>query len=279
MRKKCFLLVLLLSALVLSGCGAQKETENAPSPTPVSESDARPEAQGALADRSRTILAVYEEELSRVAAQSPYNLTYTIPGDILEQMALDAQASGAKPVNGRYVFTWRESGSFTYESTSEEALNELAGDEDAATPDPADEAPMDSQLNGDYAVSGGGLFERVRSYDAAEDLSSGTVEISDSLNGKVTGFERFAFALRGNELYFTDATLDQTADLDGVQMQDGYLAAVGVLRPDGLDILEYHISELSLLPDPAALSWASFSASVTPLTSLSAREDQVQSAP
>ena len=279
MRKKCFLLVLLLSALVLSGCGAQKETENAPSPTPVSESDARPEAQGALADRSRTILAVYEEELSRVAAQSPYNLTYTIPGDILEQMALDAQASGAKPVNGRYVFTWRESGSFTYESTSEEALNELAGDEDAATPDPADEAPMDSQLNGDYAVSGGGLFERVRSYDAAEDLSSGTVEISDSLNGEVTGFERFAFALRGNELYFTDATLDQTADLDGVQMQDGYLAAVGVLRPDGLDILEYHISELSLLPDPAALSWASFSASVTPLTSLSAREDQVQSAP
>ena len=278
MRKKCFLLVLLLSALVLSGCGAQKETENAPSPTPFSESDVRPEAQGALADRSRTILAVYEEELSRVAAQSPYNLTYTIPGDILEQMALDAQASGAKPVNGRYVFTWRESGSFTYESTSEEALNELTGDE-AATPDPADEAPMDSQLNGDYAVSGGGLFERVRSYDAAEDLSSGSVEISDSLNGEVTGFERFAFALRGNELYFTDATLDQTADLDGVQTQDGYLAAVGVLRPDGLDILEYHISELSLLPDPAALSWASFSASVTPLTSLSAREDQVQSAP
>lgn len=279
MRKKCFLLVLLLSALILSGCGAQKETEITPSPTPVSESDARSEAQGVLAEKARAILGVYVEELEKVAAQSPYNLTYTIPGDNLEQMALDAQASGAKPVNGRYVFTWRESGRFTYESTSEEALNELAGDEDAATPDPADEAPMDSQLNGDYAVSGGGLFERVRSYDAAEDLSSGTVEISDSLNGEVTGFERFAFALRGNELYFTDAILDQTADLDGVQMQDGYLAAVGVLRPNGLDILEYRITELSLLPDPAAVNWASFSASATPLTSLSAQEDQVQSSP
>ena len=279
MKKRWFTtMVALLLVFLLSGCAAQKESESAPTAEPVQTEQPRPEAQGVLAEKARAILGVYAEELEKVALQSLSNLTYTIPGDILNQMALDAQEAKAEPVNGRYAFTWRESGSFTYESTSEEALNELTGDE-AATPDPADEAPMDSQLNGDYAVSGGGLFERVRSYDAAEDLSSGSVEISDSLNGEVTGFERFAFALRGNELYFTDATLDQTADLDGVQTQDGYLAAVGVLRPDGLDILEYHISELSLLPDPAALSWASFSASVTPLTSLSAREDQVQSAP
>ena len=278
MRKRYLWIILLLSALLLSGCGAKKEAESAPASTSAADSQPTARPQGQLAETARTILAVYEQELGFVASQSPYNLTYTIPGDILNQMALDAQETGAVPADGRYVFTRRESGRFTYESTSEEALNEWT-DEEAATPDPAEEAPMDSQLNGDYAVSGGGLFDRVRSYDAAEDLTSGVVEITDSLNGAVTGSERFSFALRGQELYFTDATLDQTSDMDGVQMQEGYLAAVGVLRPDGLDIVEYRISDLALLPDPATLNWASFSVSVTPQTSLSAQGDQVQSQP
>ena len=278
MRKRYLWIILLLSALLLSGCGAKKEAEIAPASTSAADSQPTARPQGQLAETARTILAVYEQELGFVASQSPYNLTYTIPGDILNQMALDAQETGAVPADGRYVFTRRESGRFTYEFTSEEALNEWT-DEEAATPDPAEEAPMDSQLNGDYAVSGGGLFERVRSYDAAEDLTSGTAEISNSLNGAVTGYERFSFALRGQELFFTDATLDQTSDMDGVQMQEGYLAAVGVLRPDGLDIVEYRISDLSLLPDPASLNWASFSVSITPQTSLSAQGDQVQSQP
>ena len=278
MRKRYLWIILLLSALLLSGCGAKKEAEIAPASTSAADSQPTARPQGQLAETARTILAVYEQELGFVASQSPYNLTYTIPGDILNQMALDAQETGAVPADGRYVFTRRESGRFTYESTSEEALNEWT-DEEAATPDPAEEAPMDSQLNGDYAVSGGGLFDRVRSYDAAEDLTSGVVEITDSLNGAVTGSERFSFALRGQELYFTDATLDQTSDMDGVQMQEGYLAAVGVLRPDGLDIVEYRISDLALLPDPATLNWASFSVSITPQTSLSAQGDQVQSQP
>ena len=278
MRKRNLWIILLLSALLLSGCGTKKEAESAPASTSAADSQPTAQPQGQLAETARMILAAYEQELSQVAAQSPYNLTYTIPGDMLNQMALDAQETGAVPVDGRYVFTRRESGRFTYESTSEEALNEWI-DEEAATPDPAEEAPMDSQLNGDYAVSGGGLFDRVRSYDAAEDLTSGVVEITDSLNGAVTGSERFSFALRGQELYFTDATLDQTSDMDGVQMQEGYLAAVGVLRPDGLDIVEYRISDLALLPDPATLNWASFSVSVTPQTSLSAQGDQVQSQP
>ncbi len=280
MRKRLYLLFtgLLLGSLLLSGCAAKKETESAPSPTPAVETPAQAEAQGKLAEAVRAMLSVYDEELSRVAPQAPYHLTYTIPGDNLRQMALDAQETGAVPVDGRYLFTRRESGRFTYESTSEEALNEWTGDE-AATPDPAEEAPMDSQLNGDYAVSGGGLFDRVRAYNVMEDLSSGVIEINDSLNGTVTGSERFAFALRGQELFFTDATLDQVADLDGLQMQEGYLAAVGVLRPDGLDILEYRISDLALLPDPASMNWASFSATVTPQTSLSAQGDQVQSQP
>ena len=115
MRKRLYLLFtgLLLGSLLLSGCAAKKETDSAPSPTPAVETPAQAEAQGKLAEAVRAMLSVYDAELSRVAPQAPYHLTYTIPGDNLRQMALDAQETGAVPVDGRYLFTHRESGRFT----------------------------------------------------------------------------------------------------------------------------------------------------------------------
>ena len=132
---------------------------------------------------------------------------------------------------------------------------------------------MDSQLNGDFQVSGGGLFERVRAYDAAEDLTQGTAEINDLLNGEATGSEIFSFALRGDSLYFSDCTLNFTVDADGQTAQDGYLAAVGVLRPGSLDILEYAVADPAELPDPASLDWASFTRSVRPANRMTMKKE------
>ena len=279
MGKRRMIAYLLLLSLLLTGCGGEKKPEEAPSPTPqAAESTAKPAAEGPVEEKARVILEKYEEELAKVALQSPWNLTFTIPRDMIRQMALDAQETGAQPENGQYRFYWRQGGNYAYEATSEEALRQegLFTDAPGATPDPADETPMDSQLMGDYAVAGGGLFDRVRAYEAAEDLSFGRAEISDTLDGRQTGHEAFSFSVKGDSLYFVDAVMELTAtDKSGVSIRSGYLAAVGVLRPDGLDIIEYHIDDLTQLPDPGALDVNSLAASVEIVSRLTAQGDQV----
>ena len=138
---------------------------------------------------------------------------------------------------------------------------------------------MDNQLNGDYAVSGGGLFERVRSYEIAETVTRGRMEISDTLNGEVTGHEYFAFSVRDGNLYFVDATLNITINADGEDAQDGFLTAVGVLRPDSLEIVECVYDVPEQFPDPAKVNWAQFIAQATPLGHLSAQGENVTVSP
>lgn len=273
MRKKAVWAVLLVfAAMLLGGCGAAPKDAPADETQPTENPASAP--RGALGERAAALMAPYEEELKLVEEKYPYCLTYRVPGDVLAQMASDAQAAGAEPAEGRWRFTWRQRGDYSYQSTAEEAM-ELAGEDAGATPDPADEAPMDSQLNGDYEVSGGGLFERARTYDAAEDLSAGEAEFTDTLNGHETGREVFRFCVRDGKLYFADAVLDLVSGLDGLAIRDGYLVTVGVLRADGLEIVEYHLDDLSDLPDPAALDWQRFVSSVTPLSRLSAQKDSV----
>lgn len=250
----------LALTFILSGCQSAQPAQDTPSPTPQAVvATQTPVSGSALSLAVQALLSPYDAALNQVSIQSPANMDYTIPGDLLRQMVLDAEAAGAAAADGRYQFFWRQSGNYAYESTAEEP---------SATADPADEAPMDSQLMGDYAVSGGGLFERVRAYDVLETLQSGRIEIVDTLNGAQTGHEAFSFAVRGDRLYFADAVLDMAAGVDSVAIQKGYLAAVGYLAPDGVDIIEYHIDDLQQLPDPAALDMAQLSASVEVLTRL-----------
>ena len=275
MRKRKIVLLLLSGALLLSGCAAQKEAAPAPSSAPPAQET--PEAQGPAAEGVRALMAPYEAVLARAAAQSPGNLTYAIPGDMLRQMALDAQAAGAAAENGRYAFTWREAGSYTYTASADDAFEQMGMDSQDILSDPSGDAPMDSQLNGDYAVAGGGAFERTRAYDAAESLAQGTAEISDAVNGQITGHEVFSFALRDGRLYFADATLDlaPAADADGLEIRAGYLAAVGVLSPEGLETVEYRLSDLSQLPDPSSMDFSALAAAVTPVSRLSVQGDTV----
>ncbi len=274
-KRKGLLILLLAAALALSGCGEQTN-EAAPTAGPENGQEqaasAMARAQGELGDAVRKLLEPYTDALSQAAEKSGESLAYTIPGDLLNQMALDAEAEGIQAKEGRWRFTRRDSGAYAYEATAWEAMDQYVP-EDGPTPNPADETPLDSQLNGDYAVSGGGLFERTRDYDVAEDLSGGTVTLTDSLNGQPTGSELFRFCVRSGELIFADAALDTTVQ-DGAATGDGYLAAVGALRADGLEVAEYRLTSLDELPDPAALNFSSFLRTVSPISHLSIQTEK-----
>ena len=259
-KRRAMLALILIAVLALSGCGGRKEDASPTAgPEEKREQESSSQAQGPLADGVRALMAPYAEMLAQAAEKSGGSMAYTIPGDILNQMALDAEAAGAEAKEGRWLFTWREAGNYTYESTAWEAVDPHA------TPDPADETPLDSQLNGDYAVTGGGLFDRARTYDVSEDLSGGTVRFTDTLNGQATGGEVFRFCVRNGELVFADAALDAAAQPG----QDGYLAAVGTLRADGMEWVEYTIADPDQLPDPETLTFSRFLLSIAPLSQVS----------
>ena len=272
MKKNRMMLSLLALCLLLSGCGSGAPASGTPTPAPTEAPPTprpTPVIQGQWADAVRAMLAPYEGALARAAAQNPGNITYTIPGDLLLQMAKDAEDLGEAPRNGRLTFTWHAAVETSYVATMDDAQAEMDILLPSVTPDPANETPIDAQQLGDYSVSGGGLFDRTRTYDVAESLTSGTAEITELLNGDQTGHELFSFVLRGGSLYFVDAALDVSADLDELVIQEGYLVAVGVLRENGLDTVEYHLNDPTQLPDPATLDWDRLLASVTPVSRLS----------
>ena len=161
--------------LLLSGCGASTpQSTPVPSPTPIALEAPAILAQGQLADTARALMAPYEQYLSKVALVSKNNLSYTIPSDLFSKMALDSHETNALPQNGRYQFTWRQSGQHAYQATALEVqqyLESLSTADPEAAPIPAE--TMDDQKMGDYVVSGGGMFDRIYVYDVAEDLSSG----------------------------------------------------------------------------------------------------------
>ena len=270
------LLLTALLLLLLSGCGAPQEPVQEPTQTPPVVDAPQIEATGTLADAARRRMAPYQDQLNLVAPQCKGNLTYTIPGDLIAKMARDAEETGTEPVDGRYQFTWRQSSLNTYAATGLEVQEKIDA---SPTTDPESvtaDTPMDDQKMGDFAASGGGLFERSYTYDVAADLSAGTAEITDALNDENTGHELFSFAMRGDALYFVDAALDLTASLDALESRGVYLVAVGILEKDRVEIVEYQVASRADIPSAALLDWDQLVGSVTPITRLTARGDQVE---
>lgn len=267
-------LLLLALLFLLSGCSAPQET--VPTPTPPVVEAPQIEAEGTLADTARRRMEPYQDQLNRVSLQCEGNLTYTIPGDLIAKMARDAEEMGAEPVDGRYQFTWRQSSQHTYTATGLEVQEEIDASPTEHPDSVTADTPMDDQKMGDFVASGGGLFARSYAYDAAADLSAGTAEITDTLNGEITGHELFSFAMRGDALYFVDAALELTAALDELENQGIYLVAVGILEKNRVEIVEYQVTSSADIPEAASLEWDRLLASVVPLTRLTAQGDQVQ---
>lgn len=282
MKKHALLGLLLCVCLLTAGCGGEKAApaaEATPLPTAPPAQAPAVTAQGKLAQTARALMAPYQDEIIVAAAGSPAVLTYAIPGDLINQMAQDAREVGAEAQEGRYRFTWRSSGRHTYTASAMqiEQIEEAA----ETTPDPmaAREPVMDNQLMGDFSATGGGTFERARAYDAAEDLSEGRAEITETLNGALSLHELFSFAREGGCLYFVDAALDQAVDIDGLVATSRYLVAAGVLRRDGLDIIEFIVPDEAQVPAASAAAWGQILSSYTPLTRLTVEGARVQVTP
>ena len=280
MKRMLLLLMVCALALLMTGCAEKKAPEapaetTAPSPSPLPTPAFT--AQGALADSVRALLSPYQVEIDRVNAQSDFAAMYTgIPAALLHTLAEDAEAAGAQPEEGRYRFTRSASADRTYSASAMQVEAIEAAADWTPSPWSTSDPVMDNQLMGDYTASGGGIYERASAYDVAETLSDGTIEITSMLNGAVSGHEQFSFALENGSLYFVDANLDQAVDLDGLIFTERYLVDAGVLRQDGLEVIEFTIPDKGRIPTASAETWQKLRTEAQPVFTLSAQGDQVQ---
>lgn len=275
---KRILCLLMTAALIfLCGCGNREKDADAPAEAlPTQAPTSAP--MGPAAQAVERLLAPYLSEIARVSAQAGEDAACAIPSQILSRFAADAQAQGASPEDGRWVFSLREAGDHTYESSAME-LYESDPTLLSATPDPGNEAPQDHQLMGDYDVTGGGRFVRVRAYDAAESLQEGKAEFTDTLNDETTGHELFSFAVRDGKIYFVDAAMILTAGLDGLEDKGMYLVAAGYVGENALDVVEYETQGADRLPDPRTLELAELLTAITPLSRISDQNGRISLSP
>lgn len=210
-------------------------------------------APGPLGDAVRQLMAPYQQAIHTVAAAQPEVFTYTIPQDLMNHFAQDGQSAAAQPQEGRYRFTWQRKGQHTY-SASAMQVKEIGA---ARTPDPQGTADpvMDNQQMGDFSAAGGGLYVRTGVYDVDEKLTQGAAELTDTLNDVVTGHELYSFSVQDGCYYFVDAMLDQAVGMDGLEATDRYQVAAGVLREDGLEMIEFTVPDRTRVPQASAAEW------------------------
>lgn len=258
MRKWFLLLIALLMALILTGCGQQPEAEPEPTPTaepvivlptatPAPILAAQIDASGALADAARKLMEPYQAQLNAIAAAYVSSLSYTIPSDLLQELADSAAAHNTAPTEGRYQFMDRQTSNNTWQTLGLEVLESL---------DDSEETDRQDIYSGDFVAAGGGNYERIQEYDVAENLSEGSITITEIFNGSQTGHEIFRFIVQDGCMIFADATLDDlSVNLDTLDSTGSYLITLGSMKPGQIDLLEYHAAVIDALPDPLTQSW------------------------
>lgn len=275
MKRWLGFIALAVLALLLAGCGSGTEEVSAATPTPAPTAAVTQRPQGAMDQAVQALLTPFDETIRRAAAGLDDAMPVTLPSDMLRQMADDAWQAGASAKDGKYAFTWRQTSENTYVAVNQDTVAENW----SVTPDPKVEAPMGDAEMDEAEVSGGGLYQRIRYYDAAADLSSGQAEITDTLNGEPSGSELFSFAFRDGCLYYVDAVKDLGVDVDTLELQEFFSVTAGVVRRDGLDVIQYTAPDATGLPDPVTLDWNGLVSSVTPVCRITARGDDVRVSP
>lgn len=250
MRKRIAVYCLLALCLLLCGCSGGTDTAPDAAALPPVEMP-KPQASGPLEDAAQKVLAPFQGALERLAEQNPLCIAHTIPGGMLYQMAGDAQRLSVQPENGRYRFSDVRSSVSVYQATGLEVTADMA----RATRDPMNEAPMGEGSVSDLSVTGGGLYERRYAYDAAQDLTSGMIEIEETLDGESTGRERFRYSVAGGELCFVDAASEMTLQGNDLENAGAYLVTVGRVRKDGAEIIEYLVRDEGAIPTLGEEGW------------------------
>lgn len=255
MRKRVYVWMLLMLCLLMCGCSGKNDAADA---APATETPPPVEVPSwtvtsFMEETAQRVLAPYQDALERLSRQEPLCIAHTIPGSMLYQLAGDAQRTGAQPENGRYRFTAAQSAVSTYQATGLEVTADMA----LQSPDPENEAPMGEGSVGDLLVTGGGRYERQYEYDAAETLTDGTVEITETLDGERTGWERFRFAVTGDAFCFVDAAAEMTVQGNDLESAGACLVTVGRLEKEKAEIIEYLLPSENGVPALSDADWFS----------------------
>ena len=277
MKTKRLALILALCTALLCGCAASAPAPDADE-TPQPTQTPRPAALGAAAQAARAMLAPYDGQLQKIADAATGNISYAIPGSLLDKMAADAEAMNIVPDGGRYQFTWRQSGDYTYSVSALEVQTALAAENADTQPTPENDAPRSDSYLGDDTTQGGGSIDRAYAYDIAADFSQGRIEITEILNGETTGNETFTFMKRGDTLYFADAAPLLTADMDALAISNEFLIVIGKYEKNRIEILEYQ-APANAVPDAETMDFEALAASVRPITHLTAQGNTVAVTP
>ncbi len=277
MKQKLLILLLVLCATALCGCASSAPAPEATETLPPLDVP-QVEAQGAAARAARAMLAPYDDQLQKIADAGTGNISYTIPGSLLDKMTADAETMNVSPEGGCYRFTWRQSGDYTYSVSAQDVQAALASEEAEASPTPESDTPRSDSYLGDDTTLGGGSIDRAYVYDTAADFSEGRIEITETLNGETTGNEIFTFVKRGDVLYFTDAAPLLTADLDALEISDEFLVVIGRFEKNRVEIIEYQAPAANI-PDAASMDFDALAASVRPVTHLVAQGNSVTVTP
>lgn len=276
MSRKKGILYLLALLVLLCGCSSDASNTIEPSPTPPIVSAPVIQAEGVLAASAKKLLSPYEDYLDQVALKCNNNLSYTIPGDMMDKMAQDAQELHISPTDGRYQFTWIQEGQHTYLLMGFEIQEEMAGN---ATPAPLviaeDYNPMEDQNTGDYTAAGGGNFKRIYAYDVAEDLSSGFIEITNMLNEEITGHEIFSFYKWNDELLFAYGAMELTVSLDILESNGSYLVTIGKFGKNAVETADYLVFSKNDVPNAVTMDFDQLISSVQPLARISAKGNHI----
>ena len=237
-----------LLCLLLAGCGqtpAQEDAALPSSPVPPPQIESR----GEVAQKVKSLLAPYQHAVDRLSQAAQAGIGYTIPGSLMETMAAQAEEKNVRAQFGRYSFSYAQSSTQIYRFSGLEVTQEME------TAQPDDELPMGEGSISDLMVTGGGDYHREYAYDVAEDMREGRMEVTETLNGEVTGHEIFTFCKRQDGFYFVDAALEMSVQLDALDMNGERLVTIGRWREDRAETAEYLAPSGEAIPDADSLDF------------------------
>ncbi len=249
--KKKKLISLLFLCLLLTGCAKNiPQPESTPTPAPVGLDLFVSDGQGTLSGILSSVYAPYEKLLTQVASSGCYSIGYAIPGQMLSQAGIHAEEKKTESREGWYNFTVDLGGDFTYSVWGQDVLDSLSDDKADENVNEYGQEQMEN-VSGDAQNDGGGVFNHRYVYDIAADGTYGAIEVYSTLNGEISGHERFDYMIVGEYLYYTDALLDLSAqaintdtDADNNESHPDYpyIITEGVMTKDTLTLCEYTVS-------------------------------------
>ena len=251
------ILLCVLAASLLVGCGKAPEADPTPTPLPLQTADPRLTGDARTLQEKLIEGARYALQLEeRVFVEDPGIVSARVPDQLLNQF-LDALADG-KPwthSGGTYTKTASSSGDYTYEKPYSELITGSSTDVFTIEDDTGFVEEIVDNTRFDpftwvMSGEGGGTFAYMTVYELAEDAAAGSIETVSRLNGDISGWSRDMFRTEAGRYRFADLQL--SPDEEGqIKAPYQWILCVGDIGEKDARIMEIGIetAELALPAD------------------------------